>query len=100
MNDKKIDDLSWLQEWFYENCDGDWEHNTNIEIVNIDNPGWSVSINVLETRLENKEFKKIKDYRTENDWIYCNIEDKQFKAAGGPFNLLEILRIFRAWVDE
>ena|ERR1700733_2982516 len=95
-----LSDLNWLQEWFHRNCNGDWEHNTNIKIVNLDNPGWSIFINLCDTNLENKKFDKIKDYRTEDDWVYCIVEDKIFKAACGPFNLSEALRIFRNWVEK
>jgi hypothetical protein len=90
--------LSWLQSWFYENCDGDWEHNTNIKIVNLDNPGWSIFINLEGTNLEDRKFDQFKDYRTEHDWVYCTVENKLFKAACGPFNLEETLNIFKTWV--
>lgn len=50
--------------------------------------------------LQDKNFKKIRMDRSENDWIRCFIEDKVFKGAGGPFNLPEILQIFRAWAEE
>jgi len=100
MKQNETDDFSWLQEWFYKNCNNDWEHNTNIKIINLDNPGWSVFINLSETNLENKEFHIVDDYKTENDWIYCVVKNQQFKAAGSPFNLLKILRIFRDWAES
>ena len=34
---KNIDLLNWIQNWFYSNCNGDWEHNRNIVIENLDN---------------------------------------------------------------
>jgi hypothetical protein len=92
--------LTWLQVWFYKNCNEDWEHNTNIKIVNLDNPGWSIFINLEGTDLEDKEFEQFKDYRTENDWVYCTLENKIFKGACGPFNLEEMLNIFKKWVDD
>jgi hypothetical protein len=100
MKQKENDDFSWLQEWFYKNCNGDWEHNTNIKIINLDNPGWSIFINLSETILENKEFRVVDDYKTENDWIYCIVKNQQFKAAGGPFNLLDMLKVFREWAEN
>lgn len=27
-----MDSLKWLQEWYIQNCDGDWEHCYGIEI--------------------------------------------------------------------
>lgn len=49
-----------MQNWLGENCDGDWEHNENIKIVNIDNPGWGVKINLNETRCENQPYDDLK----------------------------------------
>ncbi len=28
-----IEHLSWLQQWYQQQCDGDWEHNENIKII-------------------------------------------------------------------
>lgn len=100
MKNYENDDFSWLQNWFYQNCDGDWEHNTNIKIINLDNPGWSIFINLSGTSLENKDFFVIDNFKTESDWIYCIVENQQFKAAGGPYNLLRMLRVFRRWVES
>ena len=49
--------LTWLQNWYYQYCDGDWEHNENINIHTIDNPGWRITIDLEGTDCENKFFK-------------------------------------------
>ncbi|WP_338708672.1 MULTISPECIES: Imm53 family immunity protein [Paenibacillus] len=36
--------LKWLQNWYHENCNGDWEHSYDVKIDTVDNPGWSVEI--------------------------------------------------------
>ena len=92
-------ELNFIQRWFHENCDGDWEHNKNFVIESIDNPGWSVFINLEETKLENKEFQVVDEERSEEDWVYCVVEEGKFKAACGPFNLIEVLGLFRNWVE-
>ncbi len=33
------DNLAWLLNWFYKQCEGDWEHENGVEIGTIDNPG-------------------------------------------------------------
>lgn len=48
--------LSWLQEWYSENCNGDWEHSDGIRIATLDNPGWSIKISLLDTSIESKAF--------------------------------------------
>ncbi|KAA2301834.1 rhodanese-related sulfurtransferase, partial [Clostridioides difficile] len=25
-----MDTLKWIQSWYYENCDGDWEHSYGV----------------------------------------------------------------------
>lgn len=39
-----MDVFQWLQEWYIQNCDGDWEHCYGIKIGTLDNPGWSIDI--------------------------------------------------------
>lgn len=90
--------LKWIQKWYLNNCDGDWEHfYENIRIMTIDNPGWMVKVNLIETNLENVSFDKIKFDRDELNWVSCYIKEGTFIGAGGPMNLEEILKIFRDW---
>jgi Immunity protein 53 len=32
-------------------CDGDWEHSSGVSIGTIDNPGWSLDVELAETNL-------------------------------------------------
>lgn len=93
------DNLLWLLKWYKSQCDGDWEHGNGIEIYTIDNPGWLIKISLNETNLVDKSFDVIDIDRSEQDWIYCSIKDRMFEGFGGPFNLPELLRIFRVWSD-
>lgn len=38
--------IKWLQNWYYQLCDGEWEHQNRIRIETIDNPGWSIEIDI------------------------------------------------------
>jgi len=95
-----MDDLSWLLDWYYKQCDGEREHMYGIAIHTLDNPGWYIEADLQETVLENIEFTQIKIDRTENDWIHCTVKMNVFGGYGGPFNLPEILSVFRKWVEE
>ena len=88
------DILKRLQQWYSNQCDGDWEQEYGIKIHTLDNPGWSVSIDLAETRLENLAFQPVKIERNENDWVHCWIKDEQFQAACGPDGLIEVFEIF------
>lgn len=92
--------LHWLLEWYFRKCDGDWEHGNGIKIGTIDNPGWYLKINLGETELKDKKFQVIDINRSDNDWIYCSINEYVFEGFGGPFNLPEIIQIFRDWVES
>ena len=43
--------LRWLEGWFKETCDGDREHAYGIIIETIDNPGWSMHVDLAGTPL-------------------------------------------------
>ena len=92
--------LSWLQNWYHQNCDGDWEHNENINIHTIDNPGWRVTINLEGTPSENKVFEDMEKETNEDDWYQCFLRDGKFEGAGGPSNLIDILNIFEEWAKN
>ena len=92
--------LKWIQNWYLQNCDENWEHCYGVSISTLDNPGWMVDIDLTDTSLENKEFKVVDIERSELDWIYCNVSDNTFHGNGGSNNLEEILTVFQNWVEE
>jgi hypothetical protein len=92
--------IKWLQEYFEECCNDDWEHTYQIKIETLDNPGWLVDIDLADTILEDYIFKTVRIERDEKDWIICRIEDKVFKGRGGIKNLEDVLKIFRNWVES
>ncbi len=94
------DNFFWLIKWFHAHCDGDWEHGYGIHIDTLDNPGWSVTINLSETELENRKFDKVKVEQSDDDWFICFIQSKKFEGRCGPLNLPEIFRIFREWAES
>ncbi|WP_246245931.1 immunity 53 family protein [Paenibacillus lemnae] len=92
--------MKWIEDWFSENCDGNWEHSQGIKISTLDNPGWSVSINLEGTSLESETFTPVIIERSETDWVQCNIQEMTFKGYGGIHNLNELLIIFRQWTES
>jgi len=95
-----LDNLKWLSNWFNSHCDGDWEHMFGINIETIDNSGWSVTIIIRETELEDKIFKKIHIERSKKDWLELEVEEGIFQGNCGNFNLIELLQTFRIWAKE
>jgi hypothetical protein len=106
------DELSWLQQWYTAQCDGEWEHGSGITIETLDNPGWSVKICVEGTELASAPFEPVKTEVNETDWIQCRVAERnreplphsspnyrRFEGFGGALNLSDIIRIFRTWVE-
>ncbi len=93
-----MNDLEWLQCYFSECCNGDWEHTYQIKIQTLDNPGWSVEIALEDTVLEDMSLQEVSIQRSASDWLLCRVEDKVFRGGGGIGNLVEILKVFRDWV--
>ncbi|MBF9255670.1 immunity 53 family protein [Pontibacter sp. 172403-2] len=85
--------LERIQDWYRNNCDGDWEHGFGIKITTVDNPGWSVEIELQDTALEKAEYSKQYD-NGDDDWLFIGIKEGKFTGAGDPDKLNEILRIF------
>ena len=95
-----FDILQWLQNWYLQNCDEDWEHCYGVHISTLDNLGWKLNIDIVDTDLEDKEFKEIAITRKASDWIKCKVYNNKFYGNGGPYNLEEILNIFRSWAES
>ena len=94
------DSFSKLLKWYHNHCDGDWEHGKGIHIDSIDNPGWSITINVEDTELENQKFQEVEIERSDNDWLFCFIRNNKFEGRCGPLNLPEVLRFFHTWAES
>lgn len=89
------DILKWLEDWYLSNCDGDWEDEFGIRIETLDNPGWSVKIDLTGTPYEELQASH-EDYRSETDWIFYRVTEMQLKGACGPSNLAELLDRLRS----
>jgi hypothetical protein len=90
----------WLQKWYQAHCDGDWEHSNGILLATIDNPGWSLTIDLQDTELENKKFQEISLERSDSEWVFCAIKDGKFEGRCGTGNLPEVLNYFRIWAES
>ncbi len=92
--------LSKLQQWYVTRCNGVWEHSYGVRIDTLDNPGWSVKIDLRDTRKQNCVLERQKIDRTENDWLQYWTEKQQFRIACGPLNLSEAIEMFFGWFES
>jgi hypothetical protein len=102
------DELSWLQQWYSAHCDGEWEHGFGVTIETLDNPGWSVKIDVEGTELAFTPFEPVKNAVSDTNWIHCRVTERKegalarsrrIEGSGGALNLGDIIKIFRTWAE-
>ncbi len=95
--------LQELEKWFIIHCDNDWEHEDRISIINLDNPGWQVKINLEDTLLEDEQFDEIvwgNSESRDNEWIDCSKEEAFFIGMGSANMLEYIISVFLNWANE
>lgn len=85
--------MTRLQNWYLTNCDGDWEHGHGISINTIDNPGWTIKINLSDTCLQDLQYDKQFDNGT-FDWLFIKVTDRVLEASGDANKFSVILTIF------
>jgi hypothetical protein len=88
-----------LQQWYADHLDGEWEHQNGVRIETLDNPGWSLSVDIGETELRERAFAPVVVERSEHDWIHARVGNGRFEAFGGPGSLLEMVAVFRDWAE-
>lgn len=92
--------LNWLSEWYSFNCDGSWEHFYGVKIETLDNPGWSVTIDLTDTPLDNKAFEEYEIDNGDEDWIRCWVENHVFHGVGDSRKLEMILLKFKEYAEK
>jgi Immunity protein 53 len=94
--------LSRLAEWYRAQCDGVWEHSYGVKIDTLDNPGWTLSIDLAGTALADVTFPEIKvgDSDVESSrWMTCRKKGVVFEAFCGPELLEEVVNVFLDWAE-
>ena len=98
--------LRELQEWYLSQCNEDWEHTYGVSIDTLDNPGWSLEVELTDTDLDGVEFEERsyglgEEARTSGEnWLVCRVKDGKFLGYGGPRKLEEIINVFLTWAKQ
>ncbi|NML64459.1 hypothetical protein HHL22_04505 [Hymenobacter sp. RP-2-7] len=80
-------------------CDGDWEHSYGIKLLSIDNPGWSVEINVEATLAEEVSIAYQLVEKAKDDWYGVSVEKAVFLGIGDPSKLAFLLARFKQLIE-
>ncbi len=95
-----MDAIEFLQTWYRAQTNGEWEHARGVTIESLDNPGWRVTIDLVETSLEGASMKAVRREKSAHDWLVCEVERDQFCGDGDPRKLVAILQVFQSWAEE
>lgn len=83
--------LEWLEEWYFDHCDGDWEHVKGVEIGTLDNPGWRLRVDV---DAEVPAFQRV-EWEEGDEWLQAWLEAGVLNVACGPRSLQRALLLVR-----
>ena len=96
-----MEELAKLQDWYGAQCNGSWEHTYGISLETIDNPGWHLKIDIVDTVLAAKSFPEVKyQGQDKHDWYICKVDGATFEAFSGPTNLAIVIGIFVHWINR
>jgi len=92
--------LDWIQNWFKDNCDGNWEKDQVIQITTLDNPGWEVEIDISNTSIADIKINRILNESSPQDWYGVKIENQKFNASGDSGKLKFLLGLFKEMIEK
>jgi hypothetical protein len=98
--------LAELQEWYLAQCNEDWEHTYGVGVGTLDNPGWSLAVDLSDTYLESVKFAEhsygvgADGHPSGNEWLICKVEKGKFLGHGGPRKLEEMINVFLSWAKQ
>jgi hypothetical protein len=106
--------LERLQRWYESHCDDEWEHAHGVRIGTLDNPGWSIEVNLDGTAVRDRPFDRHQDGEGDENyddegrqigpWLTARIEEqdgeRRRRAACGPNDLERALVMFLDWAER
>lgn len=92
-----MDLIDWISNWYKENCDGDWEHTSGVLIETLDNPGWSIKIDLINTSLEGRQLKEVFVDNSDDDWFKISSDGKCFIGYGDGGKLKLLIENFKSF---
>ncbi|MDR0779582.1 MAG: immunity 53 family protein [Pseudomonadales bacterium] len=94
-----MDNITKLCAWFSRQCVDGWHEDCGVKIDTLDNPGWSIKIDLKNTNMEHEKFQEVKIDRSDSDWIFARRNGDVFEAFGGVMNLGEMIEKFLIWAE-
>jgi len=86
--------MNKLIRWYQEHCDGDWEHHSGFQIETLDNPGFSIFIDLDDTDINVSDRILLDEMSADEDWAFVQIKDGKFDGACSLNNFDKLIDIF------
>lgn len=102
------DNFFWLSQCLSQ-CDDDWDHSYGVKIDTLDNPGWSLKIDLTDTPLQGEAFERLthgepsdnlEEWHRKGSWWVASVQGNAFEASCGPLDLSAAIGVFRQWVEQ
>lgn len=90
--------VAWLQRWYLDHCNGDWEQSGGISISSM-RSGWCVSIFLRGTRLRHLNTLWRETPAGNTEWYCYRFTSGTFEGIGGPKSLPLLLHTFRSFAE-
>ena len=91
--------FEYLANWYAAQCDGDWEHEFGIRLETLDNPGWSIGIDLVGTAAEGRVLERCRREMEKGKWVVFESTGASFEASCDPLSLREVIEEFRTLVE-
>ena len=91
--------MDFLQRWYAEQCNGDWEHEFGIKIETLDNPGWNLEIDLSGTGFEGQVLSKSKLVPPAGGWVWLWSDGQKYYSSCDELSLGLAIEQFRSFVE-
>lgn len=95
-----MDDIMWLEKWYTEQCNGEWERTWGLKIETLDNPGWVVTVDLANTCLEDLTVAMQMVDNGASDWLGYYVKEQKFTGFGDGRKLATLLSLFRRLAES
>ncbi|MGW4397677.1 immunity 53 family protein [Amycolatopsis nivea] len=92
--------FQFLLDWYAEQCDEEWEHAFGVELSTLDNPGWSLEIDLADTDLAGRRMEGPDFEDAAGRWAQCWSDGKKFRGACDPSSLELVLAQFQNFAGQ
>ncbi|MEU0188205.1 Imm53 family immunity protein [Streptomyces sp. NPDC006207] len=91
--------VGYLQSWYLSQCNDDWEHEFGVRIATLDNPGWTLEIDLTDTDLAGRKLHKTKHEPSKGLWLWSWSDGTTFHAACDPSSLNRAILRFKDFAE-